>query len=356
MSGTPTRLLALLSLLQTPRAWTGAELAERLEVSGRTVRRDIDRLRDAGYPVEATLGVQGGYRLVAGTAMPPLLLDDDEAVAIAIGLRTVTTQAVDGIDEASARALAKLDGVLPARLRTQVATVAEAMTALPGSGPVVDPAVLTALARAIAGRSAVRFDYQAGNGNLTRRDVEPEGLVVAARRWYLVGHDVDRGERRMFRVDRITDAWSPPGRLPPRLVRPDRETSEVDPTTFVAQRLYESAPTFRAAVTLRASASAMRPALRDGETLVALEAATCRLVTTADTVEWLAARLLTLGVDFEVYEPPELVAHLRVLAARVARSVIRPPDPPSTAQTGVRLAGNGAPREARKTRARVTRE
>jgi predicted DNA-binding transcriptional regulator YafY len=307
----------LLSLLQTPRWWSGTELAVRLEVSARTIRRDVDRLRDLGYPVEATLGVEGGYRLAAGSAMPPLLLDDEEAVAIAIGLRTVTTQAVDGVDGASARALAKLEQVLPVRLRSHVAALATATAALPGMGPSVDPAVLTALARAIASRSAVRFVYEAADGTTSRRQVEPERLVVALRRWYLVGWDVDRDDRRMFRVDRVTDPWSPPGRVRERPARP----GDLDPAAFVAQRMFESAPTSAAVVTLHAAAARIRPMTRIGDLLEPLDDATCRLTLAADTVEWLASRLLTLGVAFEVHEPPALIAHLGVLADRLQHAV-----------------------------------
>jgi predicted DNA-binding transcriptional regulator YafY len=160
MTDTPARLLNLLSLLQTSREWPGSELAERLQVSPRTIRRDIERLRELGYPVEATMGAEGGYRLVAGAAMPPLLLD--EAVAIAVGLRTAAGHAVDGIEEAAVRALAKLEQVLPSRLRYRVgALTAATVPLLTGDGPTVDPEVLTVLAAAIANHERVRFGYRA---------------------------------------------------------------------------------------------------------------------------------------------------------------------------------------------------
>lgn len=157
MSDTPARLLQLLSLLQMPREWPGSELARRLEVSPRTIRRDVERLRDLGYPVEASRGAEGGYRLGAGAAMPPLLVDDEEAVAIAVGLRTAAGHAVEGIDEASVRALAKLEQVLPSRLRYRINALGSATTALPGTGPSVDPALLTLFATAIANRERARF-------------------------------------------------------------------------------------------------------------------------------------------------------------------------------------------------------
>ena len=152
MTDTPARLLSLLSLLQTPREWPGRELAERLRVSPRTIRRDVDRLRELGYPVEASMGAAGGYRLVAGAAMPPLLLDDEEAVAIAVGLRTAAGQAVTGIEEASVRALTKLEQVLPSRLRYRVAALNSATLQVSGYGPTVEPEHLTVIAAAIANR------------------------------------------------------------------------------------------------------------------------------------------------------------------------------------------------------------
>src|SRR4051794_1035455 len=174
MGDTSARLLNLLSLLQTPRDWPGSELAERLAVSPRTIRRDIDRLRELGYPVEATMGAIGGYRLVAGAAMPPLLLDDEEAVAIAVGLRTAAGNAVGGIEEASVRALAKLQQVLPSRLRHRVGALSAATVSLTGwSGPTVDPEVLTALASGTAGHEKLRFGYRAADRAESRRLVEP---------------------------------------------------------------------------------------------------------------------------------------------------------------------------------------
>ncbi len=164
MTDTAARLLGLLSLLQTPREWPGSELADRLGVSPRTIRRDVERLRVLGYPVEASRGVAGGYRLVAGTAMPPLVLDDDEAVAIAVGLRTAAGQSVAGIEEASVRALAKLEQVLPARLRRRVGTIGTATVTAPAAGPAVDPAQLTVFAGAITNHETVRFRYRANDG------------------------------------------------------------------------------------------------------------------------------------------------------------------------------------------------
>jgi predicted DNA-binding transcriptional regulator YafY len=236
MSDTTTRLLRLLSLLQSPREWPGSELAGRLQVSPRTVRRDVARLRDLGYPVQATRGSDGGYRLVAGAAMPPLLLDDEEAVAIAVGLRTAAGLAVDGIEEASVRALAKLERVLPSRLRYRVGTVSTATVPVPGYGPTVDPAHLAVLAAAATNRERLRFRYRAHDGAQRGRHVEPHGLVAAGRRWFLVAFDLERDDWRIFRVDRVTEPF-PTGA---RSVQ--RELPEADPAAFVTSRLY---PTFR---------------------------------------------------------------------------------------------------------------
>ena len=214
---TSARLLRLLSLLQTPRDWTGSELADRLEVSQRTIRNDIDRLRALGYPVHATRGSIGGYRLEAGATLPPLLLDDEEAVAVAIGLRTATGGAVTGIEETSLRALAKLEQVLPPRLRSRVSAIqASTLHVRHRSGPTVDPAVLTELARICREHSRLRFDYSDRKGAASQRRVEPERIVNSGQRWYLVAWDTDRADWRTFRVDRIVPGMSAGPRFAPR--------------------------------------------------------------------------------------------------------------------------------------------
>jgi predicted DNA-binding transcriptional regulator YafY len=311
MTDTPARLLGLLSLLQTPREWPGSELADRLGVSPRTIRRDVERLRDLGYPVEASRGVAGGYRLVAGTAMPPLVLDDEEAVAIAVGLRTAAGQTVDGIEEASVRALAKLEQVLPARLRRRVGTIGTATVAVPAGGPVVDPAQLTVFAGAITNHETVRFRYRANDGTETRRRAEPLRLVAAGRRWYLVAYDLDRADWRIFRADRVRDAQATGGRVTPR------QPPAADLAAYVVDRLYDLMPTFRAVAVLAEPAAQIAPRLgvAAGE-LTDLDNGRCRWRSHPDTLDWLAFRLLGLGCAFAVEEPPELVEHLKVLAAR----------------------------------------
>ncbi|RCV50191.1 helix-turn-helix transcriptional regulator, partial [Marinitenerispora sediminis] len=195
MLETSARLLRLLSLLQTHRDWTGAELADRLGITTRTVRRDVEKLRTLGYPVHAAPGVAGGYRLGAGAALPPLLLDDDEAVAVAVGLRTAAGGTVAGIEESSVRALAKLEQVLPSRLRHRVTTLHAVTVAVPDSGAAVAPDVLTAIAAACRAHERLRFDYRDHAGQPSVRDVEPHRLVHTGRRWYLVAWDTDRGRR-----------------------------------------------------------------------------------------------------------------------------------------------------------------
>jgi predicted DNA-binding transcriptional regulator YafY len=311
-----TRLLTLLSLLQTPREWSGTELARRLGVSLRTVRRDVERLRELGYPVQATMGAAGGYRMGAGAAMPPLLLEDEEAVAIAVGLRTAAGHAVEGIEEAAVRALAKLEQVLPRRLRHRVAALGAAtQPLLTWERPTVDPQLLTLLAGAVTNRERIRFGYRGQEGAESQRRVEPHRLVSAGRRWYLVGWDTDRDDWRIFRVDRV---------LRPEVIgyrAAARELPGGDAAAFVTRRLSERTPVYRAVATLHAPLA--RVAGRIGDSpgdLVALDEQTCRLNSHSDTLDFLAWRLMTLGCDVEVHEPPELVDRLRELGERAARA------------------------------------
>ncbi|WP_338699242.1 YafY family protein [Streptomyces sp. Q6] len=314
---TPGRLLQLLSLLQTPREWPGGELADRLGVSRRTVRRDIDRLRDLGYPVQATLGTDGGYRLVAGKALPPLVLDDEEAVAIAVGLRAGAGHAVEGVEEASLRALTKLEQVLPSRLRHRVATLQAATIPLTsGDGATIATETLTVIASATAGTERLRFHYQAADGAATRRLVEPCRLVSTGRRWYLVAYDIDRDDWRTFRVDRVSEPFATGARFAPREV-PGGDAAEYV-RHAVATRgaaTYEMDVEFAAPVdevTARVPAVVGVPvALPSGDG--------CRLrATVSQPVEWTAVRLAMTGLDFRVRGPEELVVAVRELGARLS--------------------------------------
>ncbi|MEZ0089248.1 putative DNA-binding transcriptional regulator YafY [Streptacidiphilus sp. EB129] len=308
---TSARLLNLLSLLQTPREWSGTELADRLEVSTRTVRRDVDRLRELGYPVEATMGSVGGYRLVAGKALPPLLLDDEEAVAIAVGLRAAAGNAVDGIEDASLRALTKLEQVLPSRLRYRVGALGSAVVTLTGGGPRVDPTVLTVIAGAIANHERVRFRYRAADGAQSQRHAEPQRLVAAGRRWYLVAWDLERDDWRMFRVDRLTDPAPTGGRATAR------ELPAADAAAFVSGKLRALHETVPAVVTVDADAEVLRSRLGQAPGQVeALPDGRARWRVEGDRLDWLAVRLLMLGLPFTVEEPPALIERLRELARR----------------------------------------
>ncbi|MFE3444660.1 helix-turn-helix transcriptional regulator [Nocardia sp. NPDC059180] len=318
MNDTPERLLRLLSLLQTPREWPGSELAERLGVTGRTVRRDIERLRELGYPVEASMGAAGGYRLVAGAAMPPLLVDDEEAVALAVGLRAAAGSAITGIEEASVRALAKLEQVLPAKLRRRVRVLGTALVPPSGEDPGVDAEILTALAVAVTNTERVRFGYRDGSGAVTTRHAEPAGLVPSRRRWYLVGYDLDREGWRMFRVDRVDGARPTGARFAPRALPAD------DPAAYVAGRRTDwGTPTLRVRVTIDAPLSRVAGRLGDAPgDITAVDTTSCAMdCDRDDSPEWLAQRLLALGAEFRVHEPTELRDHVRGIAERAKRAL-----------------------------------
>jgi predicted DNA-binding transcriptional regulator YafY len=320
---TSARLLRLLSLLQARREWPGPELADRLDVSERTVRRDVDRLRALGYPVDGTRGSAGGYRLGTSADVPPLLLDDEEAVAIAVGLRTAARSPVTGIDETSLRALAKLEQVLPPRLRSRVAALADATVQIPpdSPAPAVDPALLATLATAIRDRETVRFDYTRHDGTSTSDDggaprrVEPHRLVVWGRRWYLLAWDLERAGWRHFRVDRIGHVRTPLG---PRFARrgvPD------DVAAAVQRDVSAAGFRVRARILVHAPADAVAARINPAVGTVEPRDATSSVLRTgADSLETAAAHLGMLDADFEILEPPELVDQVRRLAARYARA------------------------------------
>jgi predicted DNA-binding transcriptional regulator YafY len=315
---TSARLLRLLSLLQSRREWTGPELAQRLEVSERTVRNDIDRLRSLGYPVDANRGAVGGYRLGAGAQLPPLLLDDDEAVATVLGLRAATGLA--GVEEVSLRALAKLEQVLPRRLRRRIAALGEFAMRVPDdtAPPQVDAEVLTTLAAACRDAERLRFDYRTHGGGESRRDVEPYRLIAWGRRWYLLAWDVERGDWRTFRADRITPRIPTGPRFTPRPLPAD------DVTAYVSGRVSAAAWRFRARVVVHAPAEEIAARINAAVGHVeARDAGSCVLHTGADSLESLAVHLGMLGADFEVVDPPELVDHITLLAQRYARAVGR---------------------------------
>ncbi|MGW4758896.1 helix-turn-helix transcriptional regulator [Streptomyces chartreusis] len=331
MLDTSARLLRLLSLLQAHRDWSGAELADRLGVTPRTVRRDVDRLRELGYPVNASPGTGGGYQLGAGAELPPLLLDDDEAVAVAVGLRTAAGQGIEGIGETSVRALAKLEQVLPNRLRRRVSALnAFTVPMLRGPQPsAVDPAVLTELANLCRDSERLRFEYRDHEGASTRRSVEPHRLVCSERRWYLVAWDVDREDWRTFRVDRVTPKPPHGPRFAPRT--PPAEDLAAYVSRGVSTRAYASQAVVRLLVPLEEAAERVSP------TAGQLEAEgpdSCLLRTGAGSLDVMVIHIMLMGFEFEVLEPVELVETIRTAQGRLARSLARAGEPPARAADG----------------------
>ncbi len=316
MLDTSSRLLKLLSLMQARADWTGPELAARLGVGVRTVRRDVDRLRTLGYPVDAAPGVAGGYRLGAGASLPPLLLDEEEAVAVTIALRTAASATVTGIEETALRALAKLEGVLPPPLRRRVVAVSSAMVPYPSFGAAVDPGVLALIAAAIRDRERLRLRYRDHAGASSRRLVEPHRLVHTGYRWYLVAWDTGREDWRTFRVDRIERAPSSAGRYTAR------KPPAADIAAYVARGVRTARDTHQAHVLLRAPLTALAPRVPPANgTLEAVDEHTCLLHTSADWLGGLAIYIAAIGVDFEVLGPPELVTEIRCLAERFTQAV-----------------------------------
>lgn len=308
----PARMLRLLSLLQTRREWSGAELAERLGVTGRTVRRDIERLRDLGYPVEGTTGHAGGYRLASGAAMPPLILDDDEATATAVALRTAAGY-LTGMEETTLRALAKLEQVLPARLRTQVAALQQSTATIEWErrGPRTDPATLTALAAACRDQETVTFAYTTRTGHSAGRRADPHHLVASGGLWYLLAHDHARDDWRIYRLDRVTDLVPTRHRFTPRLV-PGH-----DPAAYVAGKIAAAPVRHRAVATVRepadtvrrrtwALATRIRPAGPDA----------CTVDCSGDHLPSIAQLLAGLDADYTLDADEPVRRHLRTAARR----------------------------------------
>ncbi|MET9802699.1 YafY family protein [Streptomyces sp. NPDC006368] len=319
MLETSARLLRLLSLFQARRDWSGADLADRLGVTPRTVRRDVDRLRELGYPVHATPGTGGGYQLGAGAALPPLLLEDDEAVAVAVGLRTAAGGGIEGVGETSVRALAKLEQVLPDRLRRRVgALTAFTVPMLRTPESPVDPSVLTELAHACRDSERLRFEYRDHHGSATRRTVEPHRLVCTERRWYLVAWDVDRSDWRTFRADRIVPRPPHGPRFPPR------EPPADDLAAYVSKGVSTAAYAARAVIRIHAPiAEAARVIGPSDGTLEAESGTTCLLRTGAASLDVLVVHVVFTGLEFEVIEPRGLTDHIRSVRDRLSRALDR---------------------------------
>lgn len=312
MLSTSARLLRLLSLLQGQRSWAGAELAERLGVTSRTLRRDVDRLRELGYPVEGQTGVAGGYALGAGAHLPPLMLADDEALAVALALRTATNTLSESIGEAALRALTKLERVLPPRLRRSALALRDAVLVLERRGQPVDSALLSLLAEACDTRRVVNFGYTSRASDRTRRRVEPVRLVHTGR-WYLVAFDRDRNDWRTFRVDRMEDGALTEAVFPPRA-----PPEGGDLRAFVSRSLSTGAYTYRVVVIFHAPAEQLTVRLTPSTALVErLDTHRTRVSVGASSMAGLAAWVASFEVDFEVVEPPELFDVLRKVRERI---------------------------------------
>jgi predicted DNA-binding transcriptional regulator YafY len=309
-----TRLLRLLSLLQTRSHWMGQDLAERLEVHPRTLRRDIDRLRQLGYPVKASSGVAGGYAFRAGQALPPLLLDDGEALAVSIALRTATAGAVGGIEEPALRALVKLEQAMPARLRQQADALRSTIQPLDRAGPVVEVSVLAALASACRDQLRTEFHYEDGKGRSAQRSVEPQGVVHTGQRWYLVAWDRTRGDWRTFRIDRIVGAPQLGAHFAPR-ASPDGG----DLKAYVARSISVAPHTETARVVLHAPHAEMSRRIPPSAAVVQPLEEGRRCLMECGVSDSLVYWLMAPDVEFEVLAPASLADCLRVAGERALR-------------------------------------
>lgn len=302
MATTSERMLRLLSLLQTHRFWPGPELAGRLDVSDRTLRRDVERLRDLGYQVDAARGIAGGYQLRAGKAVPPLLLENDEALAIAIGLQAATVQTLDGDGDAALRALTKVVSVLPVSLRARMDAFQQASTVAPRrhNGPRVSTTILTTLSQACRDHLPARFAYSAGDGARTDRFVEPHALVALDTRWYLVAYDRDRQDWRTFRLDRIGEITTSTLTFTPRSI-PAESALE-----YVRDHARHMPRRHQLEVRLRADPGTVRQFLGSWGELVDEGGGWCRWTAATDELRWAVALLVALDCPVQPLGPPEL--------------------------------------------------
>lgn len=334
VEATVERVLRLLELLQRRPAWSAAELAESLDVTQRTIRRDIDRLRALGYPMQSAAGVGGGYRLGAGGQMPPLLLDDQEAVATAVALRLASSSAIAGSGPAGLRALRKLDQVLPPRLRHEVRAVQQSTATLATTGIDVDPESLLVLARACRDRVRVTFGYTTGAGNTAVRTVEPVQMVTTGPRWYLMAWDIDRTDWRTFRLDRITELSSTSWTF--------AERAHPDPLEYVRHSVALAPYTVTARLRMRTDVAELRSRVpvQVGQVHNDAEPGWCVLIVAADDLEWIAMYVAELGFDAQIVHPPQLRDTAAALAARL--SALAESGTPVAAEPGA--AGPGGDR------------
>jgi predicted DNA-binding transcriptional regulator YafY len=312
MADPAVRLLRLLALLQRRPTWSGADLAERLEVEPRTVRRDVERLRAIGYQVEGIPGAGGGYRLSGGDDVPPLLFEDDEAMAVAVVLGVSAGAAVPGIERGALAALAKLDRLLPPRLRAQLTTLRAATVSLVAPTEVVSAECLIELARACDNHERATFSYRAQDGHQTERRVEPYRLVATDRRWYLVAYDLDRDDWRTFRVDRASAVCVIGHTFDPRPLG--------DPARMVAEAITTSGYAHRAVVRVEAPSEDLARRISPHVGVVEAEGTHSKVALGVDDFDWLVGYLIGLGVDFEVIKPVEMRQHITALAERLRRA------------------------------------
>jgi len=316
MLSASARLIRLLSLFQAQRAWTGAELARRLEITERTLRRDVDRLRSLGYTVDSTSGVAGGYRLGAGTSLPPLLLEDEEAIAVAVGLG-VGPAASDGgndIENASMRALAKLEQLMPPRLRRRLDKLRATVVPVLQKRSDIRLKAVSLFAEACADRALLRFGYRDHHEVVSSRRVEPHRVVQTGQRWYLLAWDTDREDWRTSRLDRIVDPEPTGAHFTPRRL------PHGDIAAYMQHALQISPYLHHARVLVHAPVAALDGQLSwVGGVPEAVAPDRTRIQTAANSLDALAVWLGCLGHDFEVESPPELGAHLQRVASRLAR-------------------------------------
>ncbi len=318
MLDTSARLLRLLALLQARRFWTGEELATQLAITRRTLRRDVDRLRRLGYPVDSSTGVAGGYQLGNGARLPPLLLEDDEALAVSLGLSTAAAGGVGGVEEAALRALAKLLRVLPKRLQRRVRAMHRSVSPLYFTPTQVDATLLASLAAMSNDHVEATFRYADRHGALTKRVVEPHGLVHTGSRWYLVAWDLDRVDWRTFRADRIE------GRATARSPFVARDIPGGNAASLVSRAISSTPYAVRARILLHAPRSQVVEKVPPlAGFVVERSAKRCVLESGAHSLDTLAIHVAALGVDFQVIEPPELVQRIRAMAKRLTRAADR---------------------------------
>jgi len=318
MLSASVRLIRLLSLFQAQRSWTGPDLAARLEITARTLRRDVDRLRSLGYTVDSTSGIAGGYRLGAGTSLPPLLLEDEEAIAVALGLGGAAGGALGDIETASLRALAKLEQLMPPRLRRRLESVRKSVVPVMRGKPGIRLNAVSLMAEACTERLELRFGYRDHHDATSARIVEPHRVVQTGQRWYLLAWDAARQDWRTFRLDRIVEPAPTGARFTAR------KLPASDIAAYMQRALAVSPFLHHARVVVHAPVEALQAHMAwVGGKPEALDKNRTRIETGANSLDALAVWLACLGHDFEIESPKELTGHLALVAARLDKAARR---------------------------------